>query len=188
MILDVLCAFVPWVYPAVLTWVSPWQELMEQSHSPSRGDGMPSQVTPKWPTPQAGHWGQLDPGEPRQSYSNVPGQTGVDPGKLNERTRCLQGMWSYVCCFVISIRPTPCSIMKWGAVWRNNCYGNNTEAPWPFFMVLLTGPRSILRWVVHVNCGIIFCLANTDTQISDRSVWNQLLDSSENSQGAIYRR
>ena len=24
-----------------------------------------------------------DPGEPRQSYSNVPGQTGVDPGKLN---------------------------------------------------------------------------------------------------------
>ena len=28
-----------------------------------------------------------DPGEPRQSYTNVPGQTGVDTGKLNERTR-----------------------------------------------------------------------------------------------------
>ena len=27
-----------------------------------------------------------DPGEPRQSYSNVPGQTGVDQGALNERT------------------------------------------------------------------------------------------------------
>ena len=30
-----------------------------------------------------------DPGEPlelRQSYSNAPGQTGVDPGKLKERT------------------------------------------------------------------------------------------------------
>ena len=31
------------------------------------------------------------PGEPlewRQSYSNAPGQTGVDPGKLIERTLC----------------------------------------------------------------------------------------------------
>ena len=29
-----------------------------------------------------------DPGEPRQSYLNVSGQIGVDPGKLNERTHC----------------------------------------------------------------------------------------------------
>ena len=28
------------------------------------------QVTPKWPTPQSGHW--ADPGEPCQSYSNAP--------------------------------------------------------------------------------------------------------------------
>ena len=32
---------------------------------------------------------RADPGEPRQSYSNVQGQTGVDPGKLNERTLCV---------------------------------------------------------------------------------------------------
>ena len=31
-----------------------------------------------------------DPGEPHQSYSNVPRQTGVDPGKLNERTHKLK--------------------------------------------------------------------------------------------------
>ena len=31
---------VPWVDPAVLTQVSPRQELIERSHSPSRGDGM----------------------------------------------------------------------------------------------------------------------------------------------------
>ena len=30
----------PWVDPAGLTRVSPWQELIERSHSPSRGDGM----------------------------------------------------------------------------------------------------------------------------------------------------
>ena len=35
-------------------------------------------------------WGGADPGEPRQSYSNVPGQIGVDPGKLNERTHYIE--------------------------------------------------------------------------------------------------
>ena len=44
------------------------------------------QVTPKWSTPPSRALGD-DPGEPRQSYSNVPVQTAVDPGKLNERTQ-----------------------------------------------------------------------------------------------------
>ena len=54
----------PWVDPAVLTRVRPWQELIERPHSPSRGDGMGA-----------------DSGKPRQSYSNVPGQTGSTQGR-----------------------------------------------------------------------------------------------------------
>ena len=43
---------------------------------------------PKWPTPQVGHWGLtwVSPWNDVKSYSNAPGQTGDDPGKLNERT------------------------------------------------------------------------------------------------------
>ena len=50
-----------------------------------------------------------DPGEPRQSYSNVPEQTGVDTGKLNERTLNLRSFnaVTFLRCYF------------WG---MNNCY------------------------------------------------------------------
>ena len=63
--------------------VSPWQELIKRSHLPSRGDGMHLRSPPSDPLHKQGTGGW--PGCSRQSYSNVPGQTGGDPGKLNER-------------------------------------------------------------------------------------------------------
>ena len=56
----------------------------------SRSDVVYLGPAPKWPTPQAGHWGltRVSPWNDVKSYSNAPGQTGVDPGKLNERTQC----------------------------------------------------------------------------------------------------
>ena len=45
-------------------------------------------VTPKWPVTQAGHLGltQLSPWNDVKAIRTFRGQTGVDPGKLDERT------------------------------------------------------------------------------------------------------
>ena len=61
----------------------PWQELIERSHSPSRGDGMHHRSPRSDPLHKQGTSGW--PGwAPSKLFE--PGQTGVDPGKLNERT------------------------------------------------------------------------------------------------------
>ena len=102
----------PCVDPAVLTRVSPWQELIEQSltllwwrHVP----GASPQVTHS--TRRVLGADQGEPLEWRQSYTNVPGtdwgQTGVDPGKLIERTLCCnrlptQKQFNEYCLWLIS--------------------------------------------------------------------------------------
>ena len=54
------------------------------------------QVTPNWPTPQAGHLGltRVSPCNDVKAIRTYRGHTGVDPGKLNERTLCVASHWN----------------------------------------------------------------------------------------------
>ena len=54
-------------------------------------------ASPKWPVPQAGHWGltRLSPWDDAKAIWTYLGQSGVNPGKLIERTPCFMfGIYS----------------------------------------------------------------------------------------------
>ena len=72
----------PWVDPAVLTRVSPWQELIERSHSPSRGDGMHLRSPPSDPLHKQGTGGW-----PGWAPSKLFERTGADRGRPREAKR-----------------------------------------------------------------------------------------------------
>ena len=72
----------PWVDPEVLTQVSPWQELMERSHSPSRGDGMHLRSPPSDPLHKQGTRGW-----PGWARSKLFERTRADRGRPREANR-----------------------------------------------------------------------------------------------------
>ena len=72
----------PWVDPALLTRVSPWQELTEQSHSPSCGDGMHLRSPPSDPLHKQGTGGW-----PGWAPSKLFERTGADRGRPREAKR-----------------------------------------------------------------------------------------------------
>ena len=72
--------------PAVLTQVSPWQELIERSFTLSWWRHAP-RASPTWPVPQAGYWGltRVSAWHDVKAIRMNQGQNGVNPGKLIER-------------------------------------------------------------------------------------------------------
>ena len=85
----------PWVDPAVITQVSPWQELIERLHPPSSGDAMHLGSPPSDPLHKQGTGGW-----PGWAPSKLFERTGADQGRPREakRTHPKRSLWTIPIC------------------------------------------------------------------------------------------